>query len=423
MSLQRLNFDINIADVQEYNESLLIAKCNIFHAGLNRNGSIITQECADNMVKKISYIPVVGEWKEQIGDFGGHGGKIEITDTDIKFVDTTTVFGCVLDEPVFKETYGDKEYYCCKVALYKEKFPQLESFINKRKGQSMEINVKDGAFNDEEGVFYINQATMTALCILGDDVEPCFAPSRISTFSLEDFEAQYQQVLCEVKKAFAKDRKEDSIVANEEKVFEEERLENDTNTTDKEYEVEEMSSKNKEEEETKEEETKEEETKEEETKEETPQEDEESKEELKEEPKRQEDEEDEKNKHSLSDEEVFALIERCSALEKENKELREFKLEIERAERITKTDKLFANFDLDEEEIKELRQLAYEAKIELDVVEGKLFELVGRKLLANDAKFSSNENMRVATTTVCKQEEELEKSLPYGSLNKYFKVN
>lgn len=420
--LKRLDFNMNIMDIQEYNESLLIAKCNIFHAGHNRNGSNITDNCAENMTKKIAYIPVVGEWKEQINDFGGHGGKIEISDEGINFVDTTTVFGCVLNEPVFKETYDGKEYYCCKVALYKEKFPQLESFINERKGQSMEISVKNGNFNEQEGIYYIEEANMTALCILGNEVEPCFAPSRISTFSLDEFEKQYQEVLSEVKKAFTLDGKEESMPTED--------LKDEKFSTEEPVENEDFKKEDEEEKETPQEDPKEEKDPKEEDEEDYAKEEDEEGEEEKD-PKKEEDEEEDyvkeededKKKCTLTDEEVFALIEKCSTLETENAELKKFKLDIERAERVAKVDEMFAKFDLTEEEVKPLKKQAYEAEITLEVAEGRLYELMGRKLLAGNAQFTHNGTEGQAVVATVATEEETEISLPYGSLNKYFNKN
>lgn len=412
---------MNLSNIQEYNESLLIGECNVFHAGLNRNGSDISKVCAENMTSKMAYIPVVGEWKEAQQDFGDHGGKLEISSEGVKFIDTTAVMGCVLNEPVFKKEVDGQEYYCCRVALYKEKFPQLEAFVNERKGQSMEINVNKGRFDENDGIYYIDDATMTSLCILGNDVEPCFASSKISTFSLNEFEKQYQEVLSKVKEAFTLDGKEDTMEQNKEKQFEQEDIEKGENFTEGQEVVDkgenaektpieqgaddkELHAKKKEDEEGKEEEPKDEEG--------APSDEEE------------EDESKKKKKCTLTDEEIFALIDKCERLETENSELKAFKATIDEAERKEKVDNLFAKFaKLTEEETKDLKAKAYSGEITCEEAEVKMYELIGRKALLSEGSFTAEEKSESKATVSVGQDSdsETETTSPYGGLTKYFK--
>ena len=70
--------------------------------------------------------------------------------------------------------------------LWTEQFEECKSVIENGKNQSMELDEKnlDGhwATNDKTGMdfFIINDAIFSKLCILGDDVEPCFEGARIT---------------------------------------------------------------------------------------------------------------------------------------------------------------------------------------------------------------------------------------------------
>ena len=52
------NFSVTIyGDLEKYNETISKARCRIFYKGLNRNGSYITDEFAENLLSTISYVP------------------------------------------------------------------------------------------------------------------------------------------------------------------------------------------------------------------------------------------------------------------------------------------------------------------------------------------------------------------------------
>jgi len=73
-------------------------------------------------------------------------------------------------------------------------YPESERIITKGNGQSMELdeNNLDASWtkdnNGKPQFFIINEAIISKLCILGEDVEPCFEGASITglQFSLED---------------------------------------------------------------------------------------------------------------------------------------------------------------------------------------------------------------------------------------------
>ena len=386
MKRQKLELNFALANIEEYNDGFLLATCPVFHAGNNRNRSHITIECAEKMMAKSAYVPVVAEFKED--GFGSHGGRLEIDDEGMRYVDTTTVIGCVLAEPFFMENIDGKDYYCVKVALYKQKYEQIEEFLANHTGQSMEISVLDGRYEEAEDMLYVDEARLDALCVLGNCM-PCFQDSAIkySEVSVEDAKAKFEFAFTE-------------IVEKVKALFEEKEDEANEEPSGEEVAEEEVSDEENVEEETTEEEVKEDDEdfakeEDEEDVEEQPADD---VEEVVEEETEEEDE--------FTVEEYRLLItnyselqEKYEALNTEVEELRVFKQEILDKENKEKVDEICSSFNLDEEEIKDLKESAYKYEITHVALEDKLFALMGRKLLKNK-KFSADEKIKKNQTKI-----------------------
>jgi hypothetical protein len=219
-----LHFDSQVTDITQLNPNLSLAKCKIAYVGQNRNGSYITQECMDDMATQIAYSAVVGEWKENNDNFGDHGGKIEITNDGMQYIDTTSAYGCVTNEPTWYEDVIELDgnthtYLCCNLILFTGKFPELQKIIENGSWQSMEINCLD--IQQKDGLLYIQKAEFMALCILGKDianpdnnVEPCFENSTIEVvkgqfaFMKNEFKKEFSQMLFEIKESLTNDTKE-----------------------------------------------------------------------------------------------------------------------------------------------------------------------------------------------------------------------
>lgn len=191
----------------------LMSKCEIkiLYIGENRNGSYITKEVATNMAATLRGAPIVGYFKKDKQDFSGHGEEVTITDDGkIEFQTKTTPYGFVPpDARVWFQEFTDIDQYGIKTIrnylmsegyLWTGQYEECQSAITEGKPQSMELDEEtlDGTWtmNNKTGIefFIINDATFTKLCILGDDVEPCFeggsvtAPNVSTSFSFVDKE-------------------------------------------------------------------------------------------------------------------------------------------------------------------------------------------------------------------------------------------
>lgn len=173
-----------------------VSKCEIkvFYMGKNRNGSYISKETAYKMAKTLRCTPIVAAYNENKEDFGDHGEVLHIEDGEIKFSCKTVPYGFVApDAEVWFQKFDDtnefgeittREYMMTTGYLWTGQYPELDKCINEGQGQSMEIDDVDGHWtkdsNDIE-FFIINDAIFTKLCILGDDVEPCFEGASVTS--------------------------------------------------------------------------------------------------------------------------------------------------------------------------------------------------------------------------------------------------
>lgn len=172
------------------------AQVKVLYLGQNRNHSSIDKAAALKMAKTLRGCPIVGAWRKDIEDFGDHGHVITIEDGDIKFACKTVPYGFVAPNARVwfqkfedSDAFGNKverEYLMTDAYLWTGQYEEARTVIEDGKGQSMEIDEEtlDGkwATDSKTGMdfFIINDATFSKLCILGDDVEPCFEGASVT---------------------------------------------------------------------------------------------------------------------------------------------------------------------------------------------------------------------------------------------------
>jgi hypothetical protein len=188
----------------------LMSKCEIkvLYVGENRNHSYITEEVAKDMAKTLRGAPIVGYYKEEKEDFADHGEQVILDDEGIKFNCLTQPYGFVApDAKVWFQDFEDTDEFGNKITrkylmttgyLWTGQYEEAKRVIEKGNNQSMELdeNSLEGhwATNANTGMdfFIISDAIFSKLCILGEDVEPCFegasvtAPQVSNSFSKVD---------------------------------------------------------------------------------------------------------------------------------------------------------------------------------------------------------------------------------------------
>lgn len=373
----------------------LMSSCEIkvLYLGENRNHTFISKEVAIEMAKTLRGAPIVGYYKDEKEDYADHGEQIIIDDEGIKFNCLTVPYGFVApDAKVWFQKFKDidhagneveRDYLMTTGYLWTGQFPECQAVVNDESGrpQSMEIDEKtlEGEwsknYNSGMEFFIINDGIFSKLCILGEDVEPCFEGSSItkpqisSTFTKVDdnFKRTLFNMMQDLKFALEgghkmEDNKDLSTLEEKEVItvftpFTEEKdskgMEPSTSFV-----------KEKEEKEDK---------KEEKTSEE-PQ--EESKEDTSNEEKKDKEEKKKDEKYSLLEKEVESLRTQLSEMQTEYTALKEFKAEVENKEKDALIERFYMLDEADKKDIVENK-----AKYSLEDIEAKLSIIYTKKKL------------------------------------------
>lgn len=204
--------------------------------------------------------PIVGYYNEEKEDFRDHGEKITIDGDGVHFECETKPYGFVApDSKVwfkdFEETddFGSKivrTYLMTEGYLWTGQFKEAAQILeDDGKPHSMELDDKtlDGhwTIDDNTGIdfFIINSAVISKLCVLGDDVEPCFEGSSVTEpkvskdFTLDkDFKCTLFSMMEDLKSIYkegenmAEEKKEFTASEEQDNSVEESAVENQSNT-------------------------------------------------------------------------------------------------------------------------------------------------------------------------------------------------
>lgn len=420
----------------------LMSECEIkvFYLGENRNRSYINEETAMEMAKTLRGAPIVGYFKKDKEDFADHGNRMIIDDEGIKFECMTRPYGFVSpNAKVWFQTFEDTDEFGNKVVrkylmttgyLWTGQYEECKVATEKGRPHSMELDEEtfNGHWaknrNNDMEFFIINDATFSKLCILGDDVEPCFegssvtAPNVSSNFTKidDEFKKTLFSMMQELQFALQGGQQMENEVKVPETVVEEtpatgaeQYAENapapvveDAATADPVAVVENNFAASKKDDEKDNEKSSTEEGKEEPSNKEDDDEkkkkdfakkDEEKDEEKKSkensdapnDDKNAEDEEEKKKKFALLETEFAALQEKYSALEEKYNELVAFKAEIEDAQKDEMIKKFYFLSDEDKREVVENK-----SKYSLDEIESKLSVICVR----NRVNFDLDDNSK-----------------------------
>ena len=412
----------------------LMSRCEIkvLYLGENRNHSYITKEVASDMAKTLRGAPIVGYYKSEKEDFADHGEQVIFDDEGVKFNCLTKPYGFVdPNSEVWFQKFEDtddfgnivtREYLMATGFLWTEQYEECKSVITNGKNQSMELDEKtlDGHWSTDNKTgmdfFIINDAIFSKLCILGDDVEPCFEGARVTapdvstSFSKVDdtFKKTLYTMMQELKFALEGgqsnmdlDNKEEVIDEVEntttEEVTEQEIVdtENDkteqTISTENQESIEAQSNDNSFAKKDEESDDAEEDKKDEESKEDKDSED-------------SKDDEDKDKKYSLLENEYNELQTKFTNLENEYKSLVEFKNQIENEKKDTLINNFYMLTDEDKADV-----IANKEKYSLDEIEAKLSVICVRKkvnfdLDEDEASKDEKDDVDVMTYTLNDEE-------------------
>lgn len=385
----------------------LMESCEIkvLYIGQNRNHSFISKEVANEMSKTLRGAPIVGYYREQAEDFGDHGDQVVIDGDGFHFNCLTKPYGFVApDAKVWFQEFEDtddfgnvvtREYLMTTGYLWTGQFEEAKRVLTKGNNQSMELEEQslDGYWSTDVksgfDFFIINDATFSKLCLLGEDVEPCFEGARVTapqvsnTFSKQesDFKSTLFSMMKELKFALERRNTMENVENNLEQVT--------ATVAETEFKKQEEEDKEKEKDTEKESDTEPKDSPQEDKK------DEEDKNEDKEKKKYElQYAELQKSYESLSTE--FAkLTKDYEAAQKELAELTEFKCSVEREKKDALIETFYMLSDEDKKDVVENKD-----KYSLDEIEAKLSVICFRKKVNFDlGETDKNEDSTEDVTT------------------------
>lgn len=210
-------------NIQPYNPLISQCEIKVLYLGENRNHSFIDKNTAIQMANSLPGTPIVGAYRKDVEDFGDHGHILHIEDGEVTFACKTVPYGFVAPDAqvwfkkfVDTDAFGheiEREYLMTTGYLWTGQYEEAMRVVEQGQGQSMELDnaTLSGKWeiDNQSGIefFIINDAIFSKLCILGDDVEPCFegasitAPEVSSKFSYKDFSTTLFTMMNELKEA------------------------------------------------------------------------------------------------------------------------------------------------------------------------------------------------------------------------------
>ena len=196
--------EIELVAIHEVNP--LISKCQIKVCYVsdepNRNKTVINKEAAKKLAVSLRGCPIVGKYNEETKDFENHNEFLAFDEDGNLVLKTDTIpYGFVdLNAPIWFQKFIDegieREYLVTEGWLWTEQFPECKRIITNGNNQSMELPQKflSGFWAEPDNLsskfFIINDGLISKLCVLGEEVEPCFEGAQIAVnFSLNaDFQ-------------------------------------------------------------------------------------------------------------------------------------------------------------------------------------------------------------------------------------------
>ena len=227
-------FEVNLDD-KFSDDRFEKVKIWIAHTGENLNHTSFSSQAFEKMSKTLPYTPIVGYIKkvDDKEDFDGHNQRITIEDDNMKIEYLPQPYGFIPEDSNAKIEYRDGKEWLTAEGYMWNKFPQGVEIIKNSMGskpQSMEIDNVSGSVSDE-GILNIDDARFSALCILGDDVAPAMTGSTIEMFSLKDSGKTFKDSMREMFEEYSK-KGENTLEDNKEIVEETSNLESEDTSKD-----------------------------------------------------------------------------------------------------------------------------------------------------------------------------------------------
>ena len=191
--MENLEFSVSTyGKLEKVSDTLSKVRVRIFYKYGNRNGTYITDQFAEKLLSTLPYAPLKGIYDFEEEDYTDHGTKRT----------QGRIYGVIPENPNIAweihldEDGVEREYACADALIFTGLYEEASEIIGK--GQSMEIYSETfkGKYQYINGkkYFVFEDGCFLGLQILGDEVAPCFEGA--SFYSLSD---ELEQIFKEVK--------------------------------------------------------------------------------------------------------------------------------------------------------------------------------------------------------------------------------
>ena len=199
-----LTYKSSLTRICERNSSFDTGVLRVAYKDENRNGSFIAKDVFEKCIATIFNCPIVCHYIRETDSIGGHDIEfVSDDDGNVRIVNATVPLGVVPEsakyywETVTEDDGKEHEYLCVEVLLWKRQEAYRKVKEDGIVAQSMEINVNRG--RRENGLYIIEDFEFTALCLLGDGIEPCFESAALELFSLDGFKREMTEMMSDLK--------------------------------------------------------------------------------------------------------------------------------------------------------------------------------------------------------------------------------
>lgn len=194
-------------DSDDTHRGLMRLKFKLFHTLLNRNGSFVSEEAADEAMKTIPERPILAaihQLDDGTWDFEGHEMEyVENEDGDIEIHYIESQVGSFSSEPAWKEydEEADKTYICCYGYIPID-YTKAAEIIERKNGtkNSVELCIDEMSYNAKEKYldltkFYVNGSTLLGSEADGTEIQEGMLGARadIVDFSEQNNSVQFEQ--------------------------------------------------------------------------------------------------------------------------------------------------------------------------------------------------------------------------------------
>ena len=206
--VMHLTYESSLVNLCERNSSFDTGILRVAYANENRNGSYIAKETFEKCIKTIFNCPIVCHYIRETDSIGGHDVEfVAEDDGSITIVNATVPLGVVPEsakyywETVTEDNGQVHDYLCVEVLVWKRQEAYRKVKEDGIVSHSMEITVNRGHVAD--GLYIIEDFEFTALCLLGDGIEPCFEQAALEMFSLDHFKKQMTNMMSDLREEYA----------------------------------------------------------------------------------------------------------------------------------------------------------------------------------------------------------------------------